>query len=281
MSGEALLELRGVFRGFGTDGRRVEVLRDVNLAVQEREFVAVVGYSGSGKTTLLSILAGLLEPERGEVRFRGRRAEGPGPERGVVFQDYALLPWLSAGDNVGLAVDEVYSGWIPARRRAQVERYLGLVKLGAARDKRPHELSGGMRQRVAVARALATEPAVILMDEPFGALDALTRGGLQTEIARIWEEDRRTVVMITNDVDEAILLADRILPLSAGPAATLGPCFPVDLPRPRNPKELDRDPAAKALRREILAWLLGPGSRRSRDAAVRALPSGLAAAGTR
>jgi nitrate/nitrite transport system ATP-binding protein len=262
VSGDAFLELRGVSKSYGADGSRLEVLRDINLTVSKGEFVAIVGYSGSGKTTLLSILAGLLKPDRGSVFLDGREVTGPGPDRGVVFQDYALLPWMTAAENVALAVDQVFRDGPKEKRRERVEQYLALVKLSAAANKRPHELSGGMRQRVAVARALATDPAALLLDEPLGALDALTRGSLQDEIERIWERDRKTVVLITNDVDEGILLADRIIPLSAGPGATMGPSFPIEIPRPRTRKRLSLDPGFRKVRLQILEYLLGPGRRR-------------------
>ncbi len=257
----ARLELRRIAKGYGPEGRRVEVLRDVSLSVRQGEFVAVVGYSGSGKTTLVSILAGLLAPDAGLALMDGCAIVGPGPERAVVFQDYSLLPWMSARENVALAVDQVFPGWSRTRRREHVERHLSKVRLDGAGDKRPHELSGGMRQRVAVARALAMDPRVLLLDEPLGALDALTRASLQDEIERLWEEDRKTVLLITNDVDEGILLADRIVPLGAGPGATLGPSFEVDIPRPRDRKAVNHDPRFKEIRKAVLGYLLGPGRR--------------------
>ena len=256
----AFLELRHVHKGYDAASRRVartEVLADVCLEVERGEFVAIVGYSGAGKTTLLSLIAGLLAPDMGTLSIDGRQITGPGHDRGIVFQDYSLLPWLTAYDNVRLGVDQVFRAWPAERRHARVEQYLALVNLTAARDKRPSELSGGMRQRVALARALAMDPALLLMDEPLSALDALTRATLQDEIERIWERDRKTVVLITNDVDEGILLADRIVPLSAGPRARLGPSIPVDLPRPRDRKALNRDPRFKAIRRDVIDYLLG------------------------
>jgi nitrate/nitrite transport system ATP-binding protein len=252
------LALRGVAKRFATRGGTLEVLADVDFALQPGELVAIVGFSGSGKTTLLSILAGLLQPDAGAVEMDGAPAGGPGPERGVVFQSYALLPWLSALGNVELAL-----GALPrAERRARAEEMLAQVGLAAAREKRPGELSGGMRQRVAVARALAPGPRILLLDEPLGALDALTRAGLQREIARVWERDRKSVVLITNDVDEAILLADRIVPLTPGPRATLGPSFRVGLPRPRDRAALNHDPAFRKLRNELTAYLLALAARR-------------------
>jgi nitrate/nitrite transport system ATP-binding protein len=258
-----VLALRGVSKGYASRGRRLAVLEHVDFALEAGELVAVVGFSGSGKTTLLSILAGLVRPDAGLVEMDGRPAAGPGPERGVVFQSYALLPWLSALGNVELAL-----GAAPrAGRRARARELLALVGLEAAAHKRPGELSGGMRQRVAVARALAVDPRILLLDEPLGALDALTRAGLQHEIARIWERDRKSVVLITNDVDEAILLADRIVPLTPGPAATLGPSFRVGLPRPRDRAALNHDPAFRKLRNELTAYLLALAARRPGAAA--------------
>ncbi|HEY0711356.1 MAG TPA: ATP-binding cassette domain-containing protein [Polyangia bacterium] len=186
----AFLELRGVAKGYGDKGTRTEVLRNVNLSIDKGEFVAIVGYSGAGKTTLVSMIAGLLAPDRGEVLLDGKKILGPGPDRGVVFQNYSLLPWLSAFDNVYLAVDQVFATWTREQKQAHTLKYLDLVKLAPAKDKRPHELSGGMRQRVSVARALAANPEVLLLDEPLGALDALTRATLQDEIERIWREER-------------------------------------------------------------------------------------------
>ena len=270
MSDAPLLVLDGVSKRFGDH----EVLRDIRLSIAPGEFVAVVGYSGAGKTTLVSILAGLLKPDAGRALLEGREISGPGPDRAVIFQTYSLLPWMSVLENVMLAVDQVFRDWPPAKRRAHAEAVLQLVKLGHALAKKPHELSGGMRQRVAVARALAMEPRILLMDEPLGALDALTRESLQGEIERIWLRDRKTALLITNDVDEAVLLADRIVPLSAGPAATLGPAVEVDLPRPRERRLLGKDPRYKAVRHEVLAYLLGPGASKRR---VAAAPAGVGA----
>ena len=260
MSDDPLLVLDGVSKSYSGH----EVLKNVSLSIRAGEFVAVVGYSGSGKTTMVSILAGLVKADSGRVLMEGREIAGPGPDRGVIFQTYSLYPWMTVIDNVMLAVDQVFPDWAPTRRREHAEKLLKMVKLSPALAKKPHELSGGMRQRVAVARALAMDPRILLMDEPLGALDALTRATLQTEIERIWLRDRKTALLITNDVDEAVLLADRIVPLSAGPAATLGPAVDVDLPRPRDRRLLNRDPRYKEVRGEALAYLLGPGSSRKR-----------------
>jgi nitrate/nitrite transport system ATP-binding protein len=249
------LELCDVSKAFGEGRDRLEVLRSVSLAVQEREFVAIVGFSGSGKTTLLSLLAGLQRPDSGRVEMNGRVITGAGPDRGVVFQNYSLLPWLSVYENVALATDRAFASASRKERDARVRRYVEMVNLTPALDKKPAQLSGGMRQRVAVARALAADPEVLLLDEPLGALDALTRGTLQNEIARIWGEERKTVVMVTNDVDEAILLADRIVPLTPGPRATLGPEFEVPLARPRRRVELNHDACFRRIRNDVLGYL--------------------------
>jgi len=272
----AFVELCGVSKGFDSASGRVNVLENVNLEVAQGEFVAIVGYSGSGKTTLVSLLAGLLMPDSGSVNVAGKLVRGPGPDRGVVFQNYSLLPWLTVFENIHLAVEQVFSGESDAQRRARTERYVKLVNLTHAKDRKPGQLSGGMRQRVSVARALAMDPAVLLLDEPLGALDALTRGTLQTEIERIWQADRKTVVMITNDVDEAILLADRIIPLSAGPKATLGPAIAVEIERPRDRKALNHHPDFKRVRTRVIEYLLGSSAQRRAAQAPRQIPIALA-----
>lgn len=249
----AYLELHNVAKDFGGP----PVLRDLNLSVEKGEFVAIVGFSGAGKTTLISLLAGLLRPSGGSLQLNGLEITGPGPDRGIVFQNYSLLPWLSVFENISLAVESVNPNWTPAKRQEYVEKYIAMVNLTPARDKKPGELSGGMRQRVSVARALAMDPQILLLDEPLSALDALTRATLQDEISRIWSENKKTVVMITNDPDEGIYLADRIIPLTAGPGATLGPSFQVEIPRPRNRKAINHDPHFKQLRREIVEFMLG------------------------
>ncbi|MFA6544612.1 MAG: ABC transporter ATP-binding protein [Limisphaerales bacterium] len=260
------LELKSVSKGYGENGSRTEVLKDVNLTIEQGEFVAIVGYSGAGKTTLMSILAGLIRPDTGSVTLEGREMGGPGPDRGLVFQNYSLLPWLTVVENVRLAVDQVFPEKSEAGRAAHATEFIELVNLTPARDKRPHELSGGMRQRVSVARTLATNPKVLLCDEPLSALDALTRANLQDEIARIRTLHNQTVVLITNDPDEAILLADRVVPLTAAPNATLGQSFIVDLPHPRDRKALNQNVRFRQLRREISEYLLN--SRRERHATV-------------
>jgi nitrate/nitrite transport system ATP-binding protein len=255
----SFLQLRGVSKSFAGRGGTLQVLKEINLEIYEGEFVAIVGYSGAGKTTLISLIAGLIRPDSGTIVLRGAEITEPGPDRGVVFQNYSLLPWLTVEQNVRIAVDRVFAAWPAGKRAAQTDKYIEMVRLTPARHKKPAELSGGMKQRVAVARALAMEPQVLLMDEPLGALDALTRATLQDRIDEIWRETRKTVVLITNDVDEGILLADRIIPLTAGPAATLGPSFRIDIPRPRNRKEINHNPAFKRLRKEVIDYLLASG----------------------
>ncbi len=247
------LELRGVSKGFGGP----PVLRDIDLAIEKGEFVAIVGYSGSGKTTLISLVAGLQKPDTGTVRLNDLDIVAPGPDRGVVFQNYSLLPWLTVFENILLAVEQVFPNYAPEKKRQHVEKYIAMVNLTPARDKLPRQLSGGMRQRVSVARALAMDPQILLLDEPLSALDALTRATLQDEIERIWQVDKKTVVLITNDVDEALLLADRIIPLTPGPGATLGESVPVTLARPRDRRALNHDPEFKRLRALVTNQLLG------------------------
>ncbi len=252
----SLLEIERAYKGFGPKWNRTEVLAYINLEVEEGEFVAIVGFSGAGKTTLINLLSGLLTPDKGSARFDGKPITGPGPERGVVFQNYSLLPWLTVHENIALAVDQVFPQWTAAQRREQVEKYISLVNLTPAANKLPRELSGGMRQRVSVARALSTGPRVLLLDEPLSALDALTRANLQDEITRIKREDEATIVLITNDPDEAILLADRVIPLTAGPNATLGMSLQITIPSPRNRKTIAEHPDFKRIRLELVEYLL-------------------------
>jgi nitrate/nitrite transport system ATP-binding protein len=239
-----------------TGARHSEVLRDVSLTVDKGEFVSIIGHSGCGKSTLLNVLAGLTPATTGAVILDGSAVEAPGPERAVVFQNHSLLPWLSVYDNVKLAVDKVFGGSkSAAERRAWILHNLDLVQMTQARDKRPNEISGGMKQRVGIARALAMEPKVLLLDEPFGALDALTRAHLQDSVMEIHAELRNTVMMITHDVDEAVLLSDRIVMLTNGPAAGVGEVLSVDLPRPRRRLELAESPTYVHARAAVLEFL--------------------------
>lgn len=274
---EPVLEIVRASKGFGSGKDHTQVLFNINLSIRPGEFVAVVGFSGSGKSTLVNLLSGLLVPDTGETRFGGKTNPEPGPDRGLVFQNYSLLPWLTVYENVRLAVDQVFSTSSPKERHERVLRYVDMVSLTPALEKKPGELSGGMRQRVSLARTLSMSPKVLLLDEPLGALDALTRAVLQDEIARIWEKERTTVVLITNDVDEGLLLADRIVPLTPGPGATFGREFPVDLPRPRDRQAMNHDPRFKELRNDIVTYLgeLRESSRkqaRERNRATRVLP---------
>ena len=266
----AFLEIRGVSKSFNVKGKAksataLPVLRDINLAIEEREFVCIVGRSGAGKTTLISLIAGLLEPDQGEILLEGKAIQGPGPERGIVFQNYSLLPWMTVYENIHLAVDAVAPELGEKDKRERTEHYINLVNLGNAATKRPRELSGGMRQRVAVARGLAMDPKVLLMDEPFSALDALTRGTLQEELARTWMETQKTVVMITNDIDEAILLADTIYTLTSSFGAALGPPVRVAAPHPRSRAEVSRNADYQKARRETVGILVaGQNNRRAK-----------------
>jgi nitrate/nitrite transport system ATP-binding protein len=257
------LEFKGVTKSYGAGAQRSVVLNDINLRIREGEFVAIVGFSGSGKSTLISLIAGLQQADEGEVLCNGRSIDGPGPDRGVVFQNYSLMPWMTVRQNVALSVDQVFKNASKEERMARVEKYIDMVNLTPAMDKRPAELSGGMRQRVSVARALAASPDILLLDEPLSALDALTRSKLQDEIIRIWSQEKKTVVLITNDVDEGIIMADRIIPLNPGPNATLGPEFPVTLPRPRDRTAINHSPEFKRIRREVTQYLMQVGAEKN------------------
>jgi nitrate/nitrite transport system ATP-binding protein len=250
-----VLEAKNVSKNFGHNGNTAEVLHDINLSLNEGEFVAIVGFSGTGKTTLINLLGGLETPSSGSVTCNGKPVTGPGPERGIIFQNYSLMPWLTVRGNVAVAVHETRKDLPIAERKKVVEKYIDMVNLLPAIDKRPGELSGGMRQRVSVARALSMDPKILLMDEPLSALDALTRAVLQDQILEIWRKEKKTIVLITNDVDEGIMMADRIIPLTMGPKATLGPTFPVNIERPRNRKTMNHDPHFKRIRNDVNLYL--------------------------
>jgi nitrate/nitrite transport system ATP-binding protein len=250
------LELRNVCKGYGPRGARTEVLKDINLTIHEGEFVVVVGYSGTGKTTLINMLSGLDKPDTGEALMNGEPIRSAGPERGLVFQNYSLLPWLTVEENIALAVNEVFKEKSKSERADHVKRYISMVNLTPAAKKFPRELSGGMRQRVSVARALSMEPKVLLLDEPLSALDALTRATLQDEISDIWQKNRTTVLWITNDPDEAILLADRVVPLLPTAPATLSESIPVNLARPRDRRSINHNAEFKNLRSHLVNLLL-------------------------
>ena len=259
----SILSLRGVGKHFvDAKGGVSSVLSDVNLDIEDGEFVAVLGFSGSGKTTLVSAIAGLIEIDEGEILVRGQPIDGTGTDRGVVFQSYSLMPWLTVEENIGLAVNAVHRSMTRSERAALTADTIELVGLTHAADRKLVQLSGGMRQRVAVARALAGKPDILLMDEPLSALDALTRAKLQDEIERIRSQERRTILLVTNDVDEALLLADRVAILERGPGAGIARIFDVDLPRPRERTEVSSDLAFTALRNEIVSYLgnMNPGT---------------------
>lgn len=253
----AILQLTNLRKDFGSQS----VLNGINLSVDEGEFVAVLGFSGTGKTTLINLMAGLEAPSSGLVEFRGKPVTGPGKERGVVFQSYSLMPWLTVTGNIALAIRSAMPKLSRADVATRAAKYIAMVGLSHAASRRPAELSGGMRQRVGIARALAMDPEILLLDEPLSALDALTRANLADEIEAIWQADRKTVVLITNDVDEAIVLADRILCLD--PDGTIGAEFRVRLPRPRDRAAMNHDPAFKALRAQVTGHLIQAGAQAS------------------
>jgi nitrate/nitrite transport system ATP-binding protein len=237
------------------NGGKYVALKNIQLDIEEGEFVSLVGHSGCGKSTLLNAIAGLDRPTLGGIMLEGKLITDPGPDRMVVFQNYSLLPWLSVYENIALAVNEVYSTKTPGERREIIQHHINLVGLTPASKKRPNELSGGMKQRVAIARALAIRPKLLLLDEPFGALDALTRGGLQEQLMKICEESRVTAVMVTHDVDEALLLSDRIILLTNGPESNIGQIVTVDIPRPRRRMEVVKHPDYYPMRAEIINFL--------------------------
>ncbi len=250
------LKLDLIGKTFERGGVKSEVLRDIDLAIGKGEFASIIGHSGCGKSTMLNLVAGLTQATVGCVLLEDKEVNSPGPERAVVFQNHSLLPWLSVYDNVRLAVDKVFSGAKSrAERDAWTMRNLELVQMVHAKDKRPSEISGGMKQRVGIARALAMEPKVLLLDEPFGALDALTRAHLQDSLMDIHRSLGNTVIMITHDVDEAVLLSDRIVMMTNGPAATIGEILDVKLSRPRRRLELVSDPSYVAAREAVLKFL--------------------------
>lgn len=253
---EAHLELTEVGIEFPTPKGPFRALRDVNLKIEQGEFISLIGHSGCGKSTVLNIVAGLYEATDGGVLLDGREVNSPGPERAVVFQNHSLLPWLTAYENVELAVDQVFKKTKShAEKKEWIEHNLKLVHMDHAMHKRPDEISGGMKQRVGIARALAMQPKIMLMDEPFGALDALTRAHLQDSLMEIQKDLNNTVIMITHDVDEAVLLSDRIVMMTNGPAATIGEILKVDLPHPRDRLALADDPKYNHYRSEVLRFL--------------------------
>jgi nitrate/nitrite transport system ATP-binding protein len=252
----AYLKLDHIDKTFARGSLHTEVLTDITLAIEKGEFAYIIGHSGCGKTTLLNIVAGLVQPTSGGVLLENREVNSPGPDRAVVFQNHSLLPWLTVYENVRLAVDKVFSATKSrAERHALTMHNLDLVQMGHAKGKRPVEISGGMKQRVGLARALAMEPKVLLLDEPFGALDALTRAHLQDSVMVLHQKLGNTVLMITHDVDEAVLLSDRIVMMTNGPSARIGEALEVPLPRPRKRLELVASPTYLKCRQRVLEFL--------------------------
>ncbi|MBU1330976.1 MAG: ABC transporter ATP-binding protein [Gammaproteobacteria bacterium] len=250
------LSIEHVEKRFERNGLSSHVLSDINLRVERGEYISIIGHSGCGKSTVLNIVAGLIDSSSGVVILDGKEVRDPGPDRSLVFQNHSLLPWLTVYENVALAVDKVFKrSKSRAERKEWTLRHLDMVNMSHALNKRPSEISGGMKQRVGIARALAMEPKVLLLDEPFGALDALTRAHLQDEVMRIQGELHNTVMMITHDVDEAVLLSDRIVMMTNGPSATIGEILHIDLPRPRNRIALANDPRYNQYRQAVLSFL--------------------------
>lgn len=270
MIGMSILSFKDVGKGFGEGTHRAEVLKRIDLDVEEGEFLAILGFSGTGKSTLMNLIAGLQMPDTGSLTFKNRPITGPGPDRGLVFQSYSLMPWLTVRGNIMLAIDAIHGDLSKSERQSKADHYIAMVGLSHAAHRRPSELSGGMRQRVSVARALAMEPELLLLDEPLSALDALTRANLADEILEIWEADKRTCILITNDVDEAILLADRIIVLN--PDGTLADPVQVNLPRPRDRDAMNHDAGFKRLRAEVTQYLMDVGIA-AKVAETRKLPN--------
>jgi nitrate/nitrite transport system ATP-binding protein len=264
----SFIDIRAAEMVFHTKKGHFHALRDINLGIEKGEFVALIGHSGCGKSTLLNLIAGLLNPTAGGLICDNKEIAGPGPERAVVFQNHSLLPWLTCYQNVHLAVERVFgSKESKAQLKQRTLDALELVGMSHATQKRPHEISGGMKQRVGIARALAMEPKVLLLDEPFGALDALTRAHLQDELLKIVARTQSTVVMVTHDVDEAVLLSDKIVMMTNGPAATIGEVLPVPLPRPRDRIALAEDSTYITCRKAVLDFLYTRHGRPEKQAA--------------
>ena len=257
---EPYVHIDGVSKAFRMGQETSVAVSDVSLRIRHGEFVAFIGHSGCGKSTVLNMVAGVYPPSAGIVRVNGMPVTGPGPDRAMVFQSYSLLPWLTVEENVFEAVDAVLADQMPMRdKRARAERFLRMVGLWEHRRKRPAEISGGMRQRTAIARAFAVQPEVLLLDEPFGALDALTKGTLHDELLALWRSDgrRQTILMVTHDIDEAVYLADRVVVMTDGPAATIREVIPVPLSRPREKRAVMHDPRTLDIKERLLSLLQG------------------------
>jgi len=252
---EPFLNIDNVSKVYPSTKGSVTVLKEVNLSVAQGEFICVIGHSGCGKSTLLNMVSGFTQPSSGSVNLKGQPITEPGPDRMVVFQNYALLPWLTVFENLYLAVDSVYHQKVEAEKRAIVREHLALVGLTEAMDKKPTQISGGMKQRVSIARALSIRPEVLILDEPFGALDAITKEELQEELLKIWNDYGCTVLMITHDIDEALFLADRLIMMTNGPAATIGEILTIPFPRPRDRDRIMEDPEYYRLRNYALDFL--------------------------
>ncbi len=265
---KCMVDLTQLGMRFPTPQGEFVALKNVNLQIQQGEFISLIGHSGCGKSTVLNLVAGLNLPTDGGVIVDGHEVDGPGPERAVVFQNHSLLPWLTVYQNVELAVKQIAKGQSKAWVKQQTEHYLELIHMTHAKDKRPDEISGGMKQRVGIARALALQPKVLLMDEPFGALDALTRAHLQDSLMQIQADLNNTVIMITHDVDEAVLLSDKIVMMTNGPAATIGEVLNIDLPRPRDRVALADDAQYQKYRQSVLRFLYEKQSKQAKKAAA-------------
>ena len=252
----AYIEINNVSKGFGSGAARSEILKNINLHINQGELVAILGYSGVGKSTLMNLIAGLEEPDSGEIIVDGKKIDGPHPDRGLVFQNYSLLPWLSVYGNVAMAVNQIYRGSKRSERKSMIKKAIERVNLDDASYKKPGELSGGMRQRNSVARTLSMNPKLLLLDEPLSALDALTRSVIQDQILEIKKAEGQTVILITNDVDEGLYMADKIIPLSIGPEASLGPEIYNSNPYPRDRKAINSSADYQKLRHEIISFLL-------------------------
>ncbi|EDZ62376.1 nitrate ABC transporter, ATPase subunits C and D [Sulfurimonas gotlandica GD1] len=250
------LSLENIEKRFPIPGKDDYVaVTDVNLEIKENEIISIIGHSGCGKSTLLNMISGLDAQTEGHILLENKHVDGPGPERAVVFQNHSLLPWLSVYQNIEMAVKKVMPELSSAELRERVEKFVSMVNLDHAKDKLPNEISGGMKQRVGIARALSIKPKVLLMDEPFGALDSLTRANLQEHLMRIQQNVKNTVIIITHDIDEAVLLSDRVIMMTNGPDATIGEILEVNLKRPRNRVELQSDPEYIRCREAILSFL--------------------------
>lgn len=256
MGEQKFLHLENIEKRFPIPGKEDYIaVTDVNLEIKKNEIISIIGHSGCGKSTLLNMISGLDKETGGYIFLKGKEITGPGPDRAVVFQNHSLLPWLTVYQNIEMAVKKVMPQLTSPELRSRVETYVSMVNLDHAKDKLPSEISGGMKQRVGIARALSISPDVLLMDEPFGALDSLTRANLQEHLMRIQQKVENTVIIITHDIDEAVLLSDRVIMMTNGPEATIGEILEVNLPRPRNRVELQHDPEYIRCREAILSFL--------------------------